>query len=202
MKTKHELKRELSYKKILDASLRVFSKEGYNNATIESITKEAGYTKGAFYVHFTSKEECFLLLMNERLSDFTNQLLELLSNQESVQNIIKKGVSTIFNSMEKDNWAPIFFEFYSHALRNTEIKNKMSEHYNHWLELVALILKQAQTSQQISKDLDPKQIASIIVGIIDGLNLQRNVTGKKIDKRVVETMILKILEIEEGEKHD
>lgn len=49
-------KAEQTRKKLLSAALALFKKNGYDNVTVEDITKKAGVAKGSFYVYFSAKE--------------------------------------------------------------------------------------------------------------------------------------------------
>lgn len=42
--------------RLLRAALRVFERDGFKDATVDAICKEAGYSKGGFYFHFRSKD--------------------------------------------------------------------------------------------------------------------------------------------------
>lgn len=46
--------------RLLDAARTVFAGRGYHGASVEEIAEEAGYSKGAVYSNFESKEEIFL----------------------------------------------------------------------------------------------------------------------------------------------
>src|SRR5580693_8478922 len=50
--------------RILDAALEVFAAEGFAGATIDAIGQAAGFTKGAVYSNFESKDELFLALLD------------------------------------------------------------------------------------------------------------------------------------------
>jgi AcrR family transcriptional regulator len=52
---------------LLDAAARVFIKRGFQASSVEQISAEAGYTRGAFYSNFSSKEQLFVALLHERL---------------------------------------------------------------------------------------------------------------------------------------
>jgi AcrR family transcriptional regulator len=58
-----ELKRTL----ILEAARRVFEMHGLEGASLRAIAKEAGYTAGAIYFHFPSKEAIYAALLTESL---------------------------------------------------------------------------------------------------------------------------------------
>jgi AcrR family transcriptional regulator len=52
---------------LLDAAATVFAERGFLGASVEAITSEAGYTRGAFYSNFESKEELFAELLQDRV---------------------------------------------------------------------------------------------------------------------------------------
>jgi AcrR family transcriptional regulator len=49
--------------RLLDAAYDVFAEAGVHAATVEHITERAGFTRGAFYSNFSTKEELFFALM-------------------------------------------------------------------------------------------------------------------------------------------
>ena len=65
-------------RKLLDAAKRIFALEGFEAARLEDIAAGAGYTRGAFYANFKSKEDIFFALfeewVRERVESFTNAL--------------------------------------------------------------------------------------------------------------------------------
>lgn len=59
-------------RRILDAALRVFSRKGYRDASVDDIAGGSGTSKGGVYFHFPNKEAIFLALLNRT----TTRLLE------------------------------------------------------------------------------------------------------------------------------
>jgi AcrR family transcriptional regulator len=49
--------------RLLDAAYEVFAEQGVHAASVEQVCERAGFTRGAFYSNFTSKEELFFALM-------------------------------------------------------------------------------------------------------------------------------------------
>src|SRR3954470_3081357 len=64
---KHQLRTEETRRKLLKAAEKVFSKVGFEAARLEDIAKEAGHTRGAFYAHFSSKEDLFFALLEQQI---------------------------------------------------------------------------------------------------------------------------------------
>lgn len=53
---------------LLDAAARVVARRGYEGASVGDLAGEAGYTKGALYSNFGSKEDLFLALAARELA--------------------------------------------------------------------------------------------------------------------------------------
>src|SRR5712691_3898321 len=59
-------RRDLTRQQLRDAAAVVFSARGYHAASLDEIADAAGFTKGAVYSNFASKEDLFLALIRER----------------------------------------------------------------------------------------------------------------------------------------
>jgi AcrR family transcriptional regulator len=74
---------------LLDATLGVVRRRGLRQATIEEITELAGYSRGAFYAHFESKEEALLevleLRADEQLDQFRRSALSARSETAAIR---------------------------------------------------------------------------------------------------------------------
>lgn len=68
--------------RLLDAAYEVFAENGVHAASIEQVCERAGFTRGAFYSNFTSKEELFFALMEREHS------LRLTSLEEQVDALL------------------------------------------------------------------------------------------------------------------
>src|SRR5437588_8895854 len=65
---------------LLSAALRVFAQRGYGAAGVDEIAAEAGYSKGALYWHFSSKEELLAALLDERIDAPMREMIKLLES--------------------------------------------------------------------------------------------------------------------------
>ena len=82
-------RRERTRERLLDAAFTVFAHHGIHGASIEAICEAAGFTRGAFYSNFSSKEELFLALAKRAIR---RQLASLESiGQELRPDIVRGG---------------------------------------------------------------------------------------------------------------
>jgi AcrR family transcriptional regulator len=61
---------------LLDAAARLFVSRGLQGTSVEEISAEAGYTRGAFYSNFTSKEQLLVELLHDRLFSTYRKMAE------------------------------------------------------------------------------------------------------------------------------
>ncbi len=74
-----EARKEHTRGRILDAARRVFAVRGYHGTLMDDVAREAGLSKGALYVHFSSKEDLFLALLDEAAATLVERLTEVIA---------------------------------------------------------------------------------------------------------------------------
>jgi AcrR family transcriptional regulator len=60
--------------------MRVFAEHGYRDASVDEIAERAGYSKGALYWHFSSKDDLFFALLEERIDRPWREAIALLES--------------------------------------------------------------------------------------------------------------------------
>ncbi len=125
---KHQAKTEATLRSVLDASERIFVRDGYERAQIETIAAEAGRTKGAVYAHFRSKEDIFFALLERKAKSRRDEFLRSAEGKDIKQRlaIVKK---LFLGALQDENWPILMLEFKLLALRNKASLLRMRELY-------------------------------------------------------------------------
>ncbi|MCK0118204.1 TetR family transcriptional regulator [Isoptericola sp. CG 20/1183] len=123
-------RRTRTRERLLDAALDVFAEVGMQATSIEAVCEAAGFTRGAFYSNFASKEELFLALMQR---DATRQLGAL---EQAVETIdagslgtpegFRAALGTVMAAVRPDGsarrqWCLVAAEFELLALRDAAV---------------------------------------------------------------------------------
>jgi len=87
-------KSNLNKEKILQVAKHLILTKGYDNVSVTEITKEAGVSKGAFYLHFKSKDEIISDLIDVTFKS-ANELEKNLTAFEGISEYLKKSVKII-----------------------------------------------------------------------------------------------------------
>lgn len=67
-------RRERTRERLLDAAVQVFASAGFGAASVEAIAEAAGFTRGAFYSNFESKEHLFLELTDRQFREQVSRI--------------------------------------------------------------------------------------------------------------------------------
>lgn len=70
---------------ILDGAWRMFKQKGFDAASMNDITREAGVSKGTIYVYFANKEELFAALIDRHRREFAESMRDILAGTEEVR---------------------------------------------------------------------------------------------------------------------
>lgn len=104
--------------RLLESARELVAKEGYEGASIERIAEEAGYSKGAFYSNFGSKEELFLDLLEQHAGQDLEELNVLLGSVTEPQIVIDR-ISEWSGARATDpTWGLLALELFRRARRD------------------------------------------------------------------------------------
>lgn len=184
--TKKRRSREETRQKLLDSALQVFARNGYERATVDEIVREAGFSKGAFYVHFETKEDLFWEMLEERITaqqeTFRLAVDPSLSVAENEQRILEQA----FNMSAHPLGPAVILEFTAHGMRNEKVREQLSKMYERWHSFVAETLTAGQELGVVRKDIDLTLLASTIMALFEGSMIQSRFApdSLRLDRKV------------------
>ena len=85
--------RENTRARLLQAAHEVFAEVGLDAASVETICERAGFTRGAFYSNFESKDELFLALITQLSEDKLDEVsvrVKTLSGGGDVVDLVRQ----------------------------------------------------------------------------------------------------------------
>ena len=126
---------------LIAAAGAVFARRGLERASIDEIAAEAGYTKGAFYSSFRSKEDLFLAIVDERFEAEVDRLdAVLVPGGDDPQGQARQAAVDVVRTVGADpDWARLFFEFTLRASRDAEFREHLAARYETLRERLAAI---------------------------------------------------------------
>ncbi|OMQ14993.1 hypothetical protein A7K94_0212565, partial [Modestobacter sp. VKM Ac-2676] len=114
-------RREATVERLLDAALETFAEQGFAAASVEDICGRGGFTRGAFYSSFRSKDELFEALMTREVGRDLTRVAELLTGLADEPDPLAAAVDRVLGAFRCDRtWALVVTEFTLHAARHPE----------------------------------------------------------------------------------
>jgi AcrR family transcriptional regulator len=108
---------------LLRAAAAVFAERGFQDASVEDIAHRAGYSKGAIYWHFESKDDLFLALLEERLERPIREMIELLESAPPEQDMGPEASRRFIELLESERELLLLQqEYWSQAVRDSKLR--------------------------------------------------------------------------------
>ena len=161
---------------LLDAAERVFLRRGLQGSSVEEIAAEAGFTRGAFYSNFESKDELFVELLQDRVYLQYAEMAEQAQEQPGTpRERLRWGIERVRDVQTGDEGKWLFrlwLECLTQAARDEEFRKLAATFWSGNRALLAEQIK--ETFKEISEEppLPAKQIATAMIALDVGLAVQ------------------------------
>jgi AcrR family transcriptional regulator len=159
---------------LLESAANVFALRGFQAASVEEITESAGYSRGAFYSNFDTKEELFLALIESRTEKNLRDIAEAFREGDTPEERIRSGGAFVDSMAGRDRqWCVLYMEFWARAVRDPKLRSRFSKQYEVWRDGIALMIEAQNEELGLDLDAPPRELASGLIALCEGQVLQR-----------------------------
>ncbi|MFN7971758.1 MAG: TetR/AcrR family transcriptional regulator [Acidobacteriota bacterium] len=167
-------------RRILEAAVTVFAREGYAGAKVADIAKKAGVADGTIYLYFRSKEELLLTLFEEIVGEFIEEAQRLLRPGADAREKLATLATVHLQKLaaNRDLAVVLQVELRQGIHHLTHITRSRLKVY---LGLIKSILEEGQRAGLVRADLDPIIGAHVVFGSLDALITSWVLSGQPKD---------------------
>lgn len=158
--------------RLLDAAFTVFGERGYHGSSIDAIADEAGFSKGAVYSNFASKDELFLALLDHYAE-------EQMKGWERIRNLFESNAQSSQNEsdyveyiQQQRLWILLQMEFMLNALRDEKMREEVAKRLRAMREVMKNHLAAAHELHGITPALPLDQLPLSLFSFDIGLAMQ------------------------------
>jgi AcrR family transcriptional regulator len=159
---------------LLDAAAHEFVQRGFQGATVEAIAERAGFTRGAFYSNFSSKDELFAELLQERV--YTAYRAMAAAAAEADVQPTPRESGELLAAMQADpdgRWIfRLWLEVLAQAGRDDEMRRRAAGFWDRTRALTAQAITRAYSADGREPPVDADRLASAMIALDVGLALQ------------------------------
>ncbi|HEY5336546.1 MAG TPA: TetR/AcrR family transcriptional regulator [Mycobacteriales bacterium] len=155
---------------LVEAALKLFERDGYRATSLVGVAAEAGFSKGAVYSNFASKERLFLATIEEEYGQQLSSLhAALAAGGDMTERLATLGTWFADNVMGHPNRARAMAEFALVTDGDEEVRARLAELRALLITVVEGLLAEQQLELGITFRLPPRDLAEVIVALVDGL---------------------------------
>jgi AcrR family transcriptional regulator len=160
---------------LLRSAARLFTKRGMEGTSVEEIAADAGYTKGAFYANFKSKEELFLTMLDEHFAAEIERMDRALAGSgdpgEEARHAAAAFTQYVFADSE---WPTLYFQFAAQAARDEEFREELATRSRAMRAKMVEILRRWSAGEK-EPPLPLEDLSAMIDFMASGFILERTV---------------------------
>jgi AcrR family transcriptional regulator len=164
--------RKLTRQKLIDAALKLFSTSGYEHATVDDISNAAGYSKGAYYFHFSTKDDILLELLRMWTEARTTVLASGADSDATPREALVETLSNFFSYRDAPQWPGVLLEFWAQGVRNPEVSKRLTEAYGGWRRQLTEAFQRAAAQGVIEGGASAEDAAAVTLAAHDGYAVQ------------------------------
>ena len=160
--------------KLFEAAARVFEQDGIGGASIEAIAAEAGFTRGAFYSNFRSKDELIIAMLEDHVEQSIRRLRDLLERHKSLADFIDALKTMDRSQQDPLGRSPLLhMEMILFVARAEKRRPELAKRLRARRKLVTDIIEATLKNNARGDTLNPPWMASVVLALEDGFRLHR-----------------------------
>jgi AcrR family transcriptional regulator len=166
--------RDDTREKLFEAAARVFEEQGIGGASIEAIAAAAGFTRGAFYSNFNSKDELIIAMLEDHVEQSMRRNLDLLARHKNIEDFIEA-----LRTMDRSRQDPLgrspllHMEMILFVARAEKRRPDLAKRLRARRQLIVDVVETTAKNSGGKASLNPAWTAAIVLALEDGFRLHR-----------------------------
>ena len=188
-----EDRRQLTRTTLVEAASEVFAERGFYGASLEEIAEVAGFTRGAIYSNFGSKEELLYavidLFIDRQLEDFA----AMEARPEDPEEDARVAAQIFGKDMRQSRTiTALDLELRLAALRNPDVRRRLATMQRETSEKAARLVEQMFMEHGLNRNIAARDLADIGRAAVQGLMQMASIDEENAERyeQLVETVFV------------
>jgi TetR/AcrR family transcriptional repressor of nem operon len=187
---------------LVKAALELFAEQGLDTPSLDAISDRAGYTRGAFYVHFKTREDILVAVMDQVgetfLASVFSQMPELAGGGRRLHHAVKRFVDAVgsgaYPLMATGGKGPLVrpHQLLDACARSPIVRERYRDLVQLSVAAVAGLVKSDQDEGAVRSDVDPETVATMALALVIGAQTMNDL-GLTLDPARLASVIEQML---------
>ena len=194
-----ERRRELTRTALVEAAAEVFARRGFEGASLEEIAEVAGFTRGAIYSNFGSKEDLLLAVVERHNQALLDAFADTFDRQaDASQEEWSGSAALLWRDLIRGDptLTPLNLEFRLYALRNPPFRKRLVEVQRQYVSRIADFIDRISNTLGLRLKISAADLAEITNAATLGLTELASVDVEQAERydRLVEQFFRLMME--------
>src|SRR5438270_1602875 len=166
--------RDATRDKRFEAAARVFEEQGIGSASIEAIAAAAGFSRGAFYSNFNSKDDLIIAMLEDHVEQSIRRNLDLLAVHKNLADFIEALKTMDRTRQDPLGRSPLLhIEMILFVARAEKRRPELAKRLRARRKLIADIVATTAKNSGRNGVLSPAWVGAVVLAMEDGFRLHR-----------------------------
>jgi AcrR family transcriptional regulator len=167
---------------LLDAAEEVVAQKGFGAAALEDIADAAGYTRGAIYSRFRTKEELFLAVMERQLQRFLQGFTDIVESFNSLGDLDVDKLAARWRDLAvgDPDRAALGYEFTLFLMRNPDARARVAQQRQETARSLADYITAHINDIGGRLRVPPETLAKVLIATNEGIALASKIDGEDL----------------------
>jgi AcrR family transcriptional regulator len=188
-------RRRATRDRLLAAASEVFAERGFHGASVEDICERAGFTRGAFYSNFSSKDDLVVELSTRQSEALVERVREASTRENAgAQDVLRDVFAAISgDGQSREQWFVLTTEFTLHAIRDAAARRTWAAQQRRIREELVGVVDEAVARQGITLPMPTEIFVRAAMSLVHGSITQRLVEPRSLAAGELERTVLPVL---------
>jgi AcrR family transcriptional regulator len=153
---------------IIESAIKVFARQGFANTRMEDVAVESGLSKGLLYWYFKSKEEIIIAIADLLFGAEFRKMQKLSVEGQTAHACLESFLDIFIDDLRGIlKVAPVIYEFYALAFRNTTVRKVMQEYLSRFVTILEPVVQYGMDNGEFAPG-DARQVTIAIGSALEG----------------------------------
>ncbi|MFC9973299.1 TetR/AcrR family transcriptional regulator [Spirillospora sp. NPDC127200] len=161
---------------LLATARRLFLRDGYHATSLEKVAEAAGFSKGAVYSNFGTKDELCQTVIDAVRAEQVQAIMEAFLGEGSDADRLAVFADWAERTIGDPGWTLLEAEFAIHATRrDPALRDRVAEGGRRWVGALRFLLEEEARRRGAALPMPAGELADALLSLGVGLGLRRAV---------------------------